>query len=245
VEEAAGRVPVVAGVGHGTALAVQFVRAAEEAGADGLLVLPPYLVQAGQAGLLRHYLTLADATDLDQIIYLRDNAVITPATAVELARHPRIVGLKDGVGDIDLMQRITGAIRSDGTELLFINGLPTAEMTALAYRGIGVEAYSSAVFCFAPRISLAFFRALRSGDDATARELLDGFYQPLVELRTRGSGYAVSLIKAEVRRAGLDVGEVRPPLAEPTPAHLAELAAVVDRGHAIADAIEARTGGAR
>jgi 5-dehydro-4-deoxyglucarate dehydratase len=241
VAEVRGRVPVVAGVGHGTALAVQFVRAAEEAGADGLLVLPPYLLRPGQAGLVRHYLTLADATDLEQVVYLRDNAVLTPESAAEIARHPRIVGLKDGVGDVDLMQRIMGAIRRDGNELLYVNGLPTAEMTALAYRGIGVEAYSSAVFCFAPRISLTFFWALRSGDDTTVRELLDGFYQPLVELRRRGAGYAVSLIKAAVRRTGCDVGEVRPPLAEPPPGHLAELAAIVERGHALVDAIEART----
>lgn len=237
VEEAAGRVPVVAGVGHGTALALQFVREAEDAGADGLLVFPPYLVRPGQAGLVRHYLTLADATGLDQIVYLRDNAVLTPATAVELAGHPRIAGLKDGVGDVDLMQRIMGAVRADGGELLYFNGLPTAEMYALAYRGIGVTLYSSAVFCFAPRISLAFYRALHAGDDERARALVDGFFRPLVELRERGAGYAVSLIKAEVRRAGLDVGEVRPPLSEPRPEHLAELAAIVDRGHTLVDAL--------
>ena len=70
--------PVVAGAGYGTALAVQYARLAEEAGADGLLAMPPYLVAADQAGLLRHYTALAAATRLDVIVYQRDNAVFTP-----------------------------------------------------------------------------------------------------------------------------------------------------------------------
>lgn len=62
VAETAGRVPVVAGAGYGTALAVRYARLAEEAGADGLLAMPPYLVVAAQEGLLRHYRELAAAT---------------------------------------------------------------------------------------------------------------------------------------------------------------------------------------
>ncbi len=77
VEETAGRVPVVAGAGYGTALAVRYARLAAEAGADGLLAMPPYLVVAGQEGLLRHYREVAAATDLPVIVYQRDNAVFT------------------------------------------------------------------------------------------------------------------------------------------------------------------------
>ncbi|MEU0276058.1 5-dehydro-4-deoxyglucarate dehydratase [Streptomyces sp. NPDC006307] len=233
VEEAAGRVPVVAGTGYGTALAVRYARLAEEAGADGLLAMPPYLVVADQAGLLRHYTALAGATSLDVIVYQRDNAVLTPATAVALARVDGVIGLKDGYGDLDLMQRVVSAVRAEGLDLLYFNGLPTAELTAPAYRGIGVTLYSSAVFCFAPDIALAFRRALRDGDDATTDRLIDGFYRPLVELRAQGRGYAVSLVKAGVRLGGLDVGEVRPPLSEPAPAHVEELARLVERGRAL------------
>ncbi len=232
VEEAEGRAPVVAGVGYGTALAAEFAALAEEAGADGLLAMPPYLVVPDQEGLLRHYTTLAEATSLDLVVYQRDNAVFTPRTVVELARHPGIVGLKDGYGDPDLMQRIITAVRGAGLErdFRYFNGLPTAELTELAYRVLGVTLYSSAVFCFAPEIALAFHAALDSGDDATVHELLDGFYVPLVELRNQGKGYAVSLVKAGVRLRGLDVGEVRPPLSEPSPAHVKELAALIERG---------------
>ena len=179
VEETAGRVPVVAGAGYGTALAVRYARLAEEAGADGLLAMPPYLVVAGQEGLLRHYTELAAATSLDVIVYQRDNAVFTPETVVSLARAEGIIGFKDGLGDLDLMQRIVSAVRSEYPgDFLYFNGLPTAELTGLAYRGIGITLYSSAVFCFAPEIALAFHQALGSGDDATVNRLLDGFYRP-------------------------------------------------------------------
>lgn len=234
VEETAGRVPVVAGAGYGTALAVRYARLAEEAGADGLLALPPYLVVAGQEGLLRHYREVAAATALPVIVYQRDNAVFTPETVVELARTEGIIGLKDGLGDLDLMQRIVSAVRTEVPgDFLYFNGLPTAEQTQLAYQAIGVPLYSSAVFCFAPEVALAFHRALVAGDRAAADRLLDGFYRPFVELRARGRGYAVSLVKAGVRMRGLDVGEVRPPLHEPDEDHVKRLAEIIERGYAL------------
>ncbi|MFG3255530.1 5-dehydro-4-deoxyglucarate dehydratase [Streptomyces sp. NPDC048172] len=238
VEEADGRVPVVAGAGYGTALAAEYAALAEEAGADGLLAMPPYLVVPSQEGLLRHYTALADSTSLDVIVYQRDNAVFTPRTVVALARHPRVIGLKDGYGDLDLMQRIITAVRSEETprDFLYFNGLPTAELTGLTYRVLGVSLYSSAVFCFAPEIALVFHRAFSTGDDETVRKLLDGFYVPLVELRNQGRGYAVSLVKAGVRLRGLDVGEVRPPLAEPAPEHVKELGDLLERGLALVGA---------
>ncbi|MGP3771434.1 5-dehydro-4-deoxyglucarate dehydratase [Streptomyces sp. SDT5-1] len=240
VEATAGRVPVVAGAGYGTALAVRYARAAERAGAEGLLAMPPYLVVAGQEGLLRHYTELADATSLDVVVYQRDNAVFTPETVVALARHPRIIGLKDGLGDLDLMQRIVSAVRTEVSEdFLHFNGLPTAELTGLAYRGIGVTLYSSAVFAFAPDIAQAFHGALNSGDDTTANRLIDGFYRPLVELRNQGKGYAVSLVKAGVRLGGLDVGGVRSPLHDPGEEHVKRLAELVEHGRRLLEGADA------
>ncbi|MEZ3180526.1 5-dehydro-4-deoxyglucarate dehydratase [Streptomyces pimonensis] len=234
VEAADGRVPVVAGTGYGTALAVRYARLAERAGADGLLAMPPYLVKAAQEGLLRHYRQVAAATSLPVIVYQRDNAAFTPESVVELARTEGIVGFKDGLGDLDLMQRTVSAVRAEGPgDFLYFNGLPTAELTQPAYGGIGVTLYSSAVFCFAPEIALACHTAFRSGDTATAHRLIDGFYRPFAELRARGRGYAVSLVKAGVRLRGLDVGEVRPPLHEPAGDHVKQLAQLIERGHAL------------
>ncbi|WP_030590107.1 5-dehydro-4-deoxyglucarate dehydratase [Streptomyces anulatus] len=245
VEETAGRIPVVAGAGYGTALAVQYARAAEEAGADGLLAMPPYLVAADQEGLLNHYAALAAATGLETIVYQRDNAIFTPETVVALARTPGIIGLKDGHGDLGLMRRIVSAVRTHrpGDDFLYFNGLPTAELTGLAYRGIGVTLYSSAVFAFAPDIALAFHRALESGDDALVDALLDHFYRPLVELRAKGRGYAVSLVKAGVRLQGLDVGEVRTPLTEPPAAHVKDLIEIIASGRALLEEHATTPGG--
>ncbi|MFE0508618.1 5-dehydro-4-deoxyglucarate dehydratase [Streptomyces sp. NPDC058964] len=234
VKAADGRVPVVAGAGYGTALAVRYARLAREAGADGLLAMPPYLVVAGQEGLLRHYRAMAAAADLPVIVYQRDNAVFTPSTVVELARTDGIIGFKDGLGDLDLMQRVVSAVRTEVPgDFLYFNGLPTAELTQLAYRALGITLYSSAVFCFAPGIALAFHRALESGDEAIAHRLLDGFYRPFAELRALGRGYAVALVKAGVRLRGLDVGEVRPPLQEPAEDHVEQLARLIERGYAL------------
>ncbi|MCL3993414.1 5-dehydro-4-deoxyglucarate dehydratase [Streptomyces lavenduligriseus] len=234
VEAADGRVPVVAGAGYGTALAVRYARLAEAAGADGLLAMPPYLVLAGQEGLLRHYREVAAATALPVIVYQRDNAVFTPETVVELARTEGVIGLKDGLGDLDLMQRVVSAVRVEVPgDFLYFNGLPTAEQTQLAYRALGITLYSSAVFCFAPEIALAFHRSLHTGDLTVAHRLLDGFYGPFADLRAQGRGYAVSLVKAGVRLRGLDVGEVRPPLHEPADDHVKQLARLIERGQAL------------
>ncbi|MBO0867846.1 MAG: 5-dehydro-4-deoxyglucarate dehydratase [Micromonosporaceae bacterium] len=239
VQEAAAAapapVPVVAGVGYGGALAARFATMAAHAGADALLAMPPYLADGGPAGLVEHYRRLADSCELDLILYQRDSAVFTPAAVAELAGHPRIVGFKDGRGDLDLVRRIVGAVRErhGPGALRYFNGMPTAEMSAPAYRAAGVPLYSSAAFCFAPEVALAFYRAYRSGDQSTVDLLLDGFYRPLVELRLLGRGYPVALVKAGVRLDGLDVGPVRPPLVEPPPEHVDRLREIVAAGRAL------------
>jgi 5-dehydro-4-deoxyglucarate dehydratase len=230
VETTAGRVPVIGGTGYGTALALEYARAAERAGADGLLVLPPYSTEGGQSGLLRHYTALAKATPLDLILYQRDQVAFTPDTVAELAAVPNVVGFKDGRGDLDLMLRIVSAVRGSGAhDFLFFNGMPTAEMTQQAYRAIGVPLYSSAIFCFAPDLALAFHRALDKGDTATLTTLTDVFLRPYVELRRIRPGYAVSLVKAATRAGGHPVGQVRAPLTEPEPEHLRALLDLLER----------------
>ncbi|MFL5803523.1 MAG: 5-dehydro-4-deoxyglucarate dehydratase [Roseiflexaceae bacterium] len=230
VEEAGGRLPIVAGVGYGTRLAIDFARAAEAAGADGLMVMPPYLLLAEQEGLYQHYQAIAAATRLGIILYQRDNAIFTPATVARLAEIPNVVGFKDGYGDMERLLRIRLAV---GDRLVFLNGMPTAELSVPAFLGLGVRSYSSAVFNFVPEIAWAFYRAVVEGDIATRDRLLEGFYRPFAELRDRVRGYAVALVKAGVGISGQPVGPVRAPLLNPAPEHLAELRAIVDRGLAV------------
>ncbi|MGI5371667.1 5-dehydro-4-deoxyglucarate dehydratase [Streptomyces iakyrus] len=238
VETTAGRVPVLAAAGGPTPVARDQAARVERAGADGILLLPPYLVSAPQQGLVRYVEEVIAATDLPVVFYQRGTARLTARTAAEIAALPGVVGLKDGIGDIERMHRIVRAVRAvPGTEdFQFFNGLPTAEMTAPAYRGVGVELYSSAVFAFAPEIALAFHRALAEDDDTLVSRLLDEFYGPLVALRDEVPGYAVSLVKAGVTLRGLDVGGVRAPLLDPTPEHLARLSTLLDHGLEVATA---------
>ncbi len=227
VEEAAGRVPVVAGTGYGWAQAARFARVAEEAGADALLVLPHYLVAAPQDGLAAQLEQLAARTRLPLVAYQRGQVAYTAASLRRIARVPNVIGLKDGHSDLDRLQRLTLAAPED---FLFFNGAATAEIQARAYATVGVPAYSSAVHAFAPEIAGAFFRALRAGDHDTTGKLLRDFYVPLVELRDRVPGYAVSLVKAAARLRGERVGPVRAPLTDPSAADLAELKALLTTG---------------
>ncbi|EFL32038.1 5-dehydro-4-deoxyglucarate dehydratase [Streptomyces viridochromogenes DSM 40736] len=227
VEEAAGRVPVVAGIGYGWAQAARFARIAEDAGADALLVLPHYLVAAPQDGLVAQLEQIAARTRLPLIAYQRGQVAFTAASLVRIAALPGVIGLKDGHSDLDRLQRLTLAAPED---FLFFNGAATAEIQARAYATVGVPAYSSAVHAFAPEIADAFFAALRDDDHGTVDTLLRGFYVPLVELRDRVPGYAVSLVKAAARLRGHRVGPVRAPLTDPSPADLAALTALLTAG---------------
>ncbi|MBB4935235.1 5-dehydro-4-deoxyglucarate dehydratase [Lipingzhangella halophila] len=231
VEAVDHRVPVVAGAGGALPHAIACAKAAERAGADGLLLMPPYLVNSTEAGLDAYVRQVADATDLSVVIYQRNNARFTPEGAARLAAHPKIVGFKDGLGDIEQVQRIVLTVREEaGEDFLFFNGLPTAEMSVAAYRAAGVRLYSSAAFAFVPEVAMAFYNALNNGDDKTVRKLLTDFYRPLTNLRDQVPGYAVSLVKAGARIRGLDAGGVRPPLTDPTPEHMSALEALIESG---------------
>src|SRR5271170_2797773 len=154
VQQTNHRAPVVAGCGYGTAMAKQFVRAAETAGADGLLLFPPYLLNSEPAGIMAHVEAVCASTRLGVVFYNRDNAIINEEALERLcARCQNLVGFKDGYGDIELMTRIYARM---GDRLTYIGGLPTAETFALPYLEMGVTTYSSAIFNFLPSLPRAF-----------------------------------------------------------------------------------------
>jgi len=242
-----GRVPVFAGAGGPVRTARRFTDLAMGAGADGVLLLPPYLTEAAGPGLVA-YVRQATREDLPVIVYNRANARFDEASAVAVARLPQVIGFKDGAGDLDLMIRIVRAVRDDHAvrdagrdresppPFFFFNGMPTAEVTQRAYRAIGVPLYSSAAFAFAPRVALAYYNGLEKNDQATLDALERAFYHPLARLRAKGTGYAVSLIKAGVELAGFPTGGVRPPLTAVTREHREELARILAAGLAAVDA---------
>lgn len=229
-----GAVPVFAGAGGSFGQAIEGVRRAGDVGADAVLLLPPYLVSGPTAGLRDYVLAVADASPVPIVVYHRASARFTPALVAELAGHERIVGFKDGTGDIGLAQQIVTTVAAAGhDDFLFFNGLLTAELSQGAYRGIGMPLYSSAAFAMAPAVASAYYDAYIAGDEVRRHELLERFYLPLVALRDQTPGFGVSLVKAGLRLRGLAVGSVRPPLVDPSPAQLDELARILAAGESL------------
>lgn len=227
VDTAAGRVPVISGCGYGTEIAVGIARDAERAGADGLLLLPPYLVGSKQEGLAAHVERVCRATGLAVIVYNRDNAILDDETLARLCdRNANLVGFKDGVGDIELMTRIYARM---GDRLTYIGGLPTAETFATPYLTMGVTTYSSAIFNFLPEWALGFYHAVRAQQHDVVLAELKRFVLPYITLRNRGRGYAVSIVKAGMSAVGRDAGPVRSPLTDLSPAEKDELAALIEK----------------
>ena len=227
VAEAGGRLPVISGCGYGTAIATQIARGAEKAGADGLLLLPPYLVTSKQEGLERHIDAVCKSTGLGVIVYNRDNAILNDDTLARLCEaNPNLVGYKDGVGDIELMTRIYARM---GDRLTYIGGLPTAETFAVPYLTMGVTTYSSAIFNFMPEWALAFYKAVRADDRVEVMNQLRDFVLPYISLRNQGRGYAVSIVKAGCRMVGRDAGPVRSPLTDLTAAEDEQLRTLIER----------------
>ncbi len=225
VDTCRGRLPIVAGAGGPTRQAIAFAREAEKLGADGVLLLPHYLTEAGQEGLAAHVEAVCRAVHLGVIIYNRGACRLQAGTLAQLAeRCPNLVGFKDGIGDIELMVSIR---RKLGDRFAYLGGLPTAEVFAAAYQALGVPVYSSAVFNFIPKTAMDFYRALVAGDRGAQDRLLDLFFLPYLEIRNRRPGYAVSIVKAGARLVGHDAGPVRPPLVDLTPEESGQLAGLI------------------
>ena len=227
VEQTRGRVPVISGCGYGTAIATEMARSAERAGANGILLLPPYLIAPSQAALAAHIKAVCAATSLGVIVYNRDNSVVNDETLAQLCEQcPNLVGFKDGVGDVELMMRIYARL---GDRLTYVGGLPTAETYAMPYLEMGVTTYSSAIFNFLPQWALGFYRAVRARDRGTVLRELNDFVFPYIAIRNRARGYAVSIVKAGMTAVGRSAGPVRLPLVDLTPAELDELTSLIGK----------------
>ena len=222
-KEAAGKTAIVSGCGYGTEIAVELARSVEKAGADGILLLPHYLIDAPQEGLYAHVKRICQSVDIGVMVYNRDNSILGVDTLKRLCDEcPNLVGFKDGTGDIGLIRQITATM---GDRLTYLGGMPTAELFAEAYLGAGFTTYSSAVFNFVPALAVEFYKALRGGDRMRCEEILKDFFYPFMAIRSRRKGYAVAAVKAGVRLQGFDAGKVRPPLDDLT----AEEEAMLDK----------------
>jgi 5-dehydro-4-deoxyglucarate dehydratase len=228
VAESAGKVPIIAGAGYGTAMAIEFARSAEKAGADGILLLPQYLLNVEQEGLRRHVEAVCRSVGIAVVVYNRDNSIFAPETLERLIEAcPNLIGFKDGHGDVEQLMRVRQRL---GERLVYIGGMPTAEVFAIPYLAAGFTTYSSAVFNFIPKMAQRFYKAVRSGDTGTTDPLLKNFFEPYLALRNRRRGYAVSIVKAGMRIVGRPAGPVRAPLTDLTDAETEELRKIIIRG---------------
>ena len=216
------RVPVVAGVGFGLRLGVEMAQAAEKAGADGILVFPPYYPHAEEDGLFEYYRAIADATRLGLVIYSRDWATFTPSMVERLTTIPSLVAWKDGQGDIRRLQAIINRV---GDRLHWIGG--AGDDMVAAYYSIGIRAFTSSIATVAPRLSLKLHELAAAGDHEALRELLDECVVPLYAIRARRKGYEVSTMKAMMDMVDLNGGPVRPPLVNVTTAEEDELRTIL------------------
>lgn len=226
VDQVGDRAPVLGSAAGSTAQAVQNARDAEAAGAEGLLLLPPYLTECDQQGLAAHVSAVCEATGLGVIVYNRANALYEADTVHRLAqRHGNFIGFKDALGDIEQLTRVR---TRNGDRLFYLGGLPTAEVFALPLLQLGLSTYSSAMFNFVPEFALEFYADVRRQDRTAVYEKLERFVLPYLEIRNRAQGYGVSIVKGGLKAVGRDLGSVRPPLQDLTEQDVADLSALID-----------------
>ncbi|POR52053.1 5-dehydro-4-deoxyglucarate dehydratase [Paraburkholderia eburnea] len=227
-ETCKGKVPILAGAGGATRVAIEYAQEAERNGAQGILLMPHYLTEASQEGIAAHAEQVCKAVPkMGVIIYNRANSKLDADMLEQLAdRCPNLIGFKDGVGEIEAMVTIR---RRLGDRFSYLGGLPTAEVYAAAYKALGVPVYSSAVFNFIPKTAMAFYRAIAADDHATVGKLIDEFFLPYLKIRNRRPGYAVSIVKAGARLVGHDAGPVRAPLTDLNEEELAQLDVLIKK----------------
>jgi 5-dehydro-4-deoxyglucarate dehydratase len=224
VDAVKGRMPVVAGAGYSAAIGADMARRAERAGAECILALPPYYINAPFDGLAVYYQAIGSATGLPLMVYSRDWAVFTPETTARLAdRVPSLQFWKDGQGDARKYQRI---MHSLGDRLAWLGGL--GDDCVPAYFSIGVQAYTSSISNIAPRVSLDLAEAGMAHDFPGLDALMRKYVQPLYALRERVKGYEVTVMKAAMEMIGMPAGPVRPPLCPCSERDLVDLRVLMD-----------------
>jgi 4-hydroxy-tetrahydrodipicolinate synthase len=174
VEQAAGRVPVIAGCGsNDTKVALEHMHHAKAAGANAALVVLPYYNRPNQEGLLAHYRHLAENSDLPIIIYnvpARTVTDISPETMGELAKLPTIVGVKDASGKLE---RVSAQRLACGPDFCQLSGNDDMALGFMAMGGVGCISVTANV---APRLCADFQKACLTGDWKGALALQDRLF---------------------------------------------------------------------
>ncbi|MDZ4797902.1 MAG: dihydrodipicolinate synthase family protein [Bryobacteraceae bacterium] len=224
VDATAGRMPVVAGTGYNLPIGTDIARRVERAGADVILVLPPYYNGAPESGLFTFYESIAHASGLPLMIYSRDWAVFSPQQVARLAdRIPTLGAWKDGQGNGRAYQRI---MQHNGDRLAWYGGL--GDDCVPTYFAAGVQAYTSSISNISPKVSLALAEAGMARDFARLDVLMAKYVHPLYAIRERMKGYEVAVMKTAMEILGMPAGPVRPPLANTRPEDVPDIEDLMD-----------------
>ncbi|HEU0121181.1 MAG TPA: dihydrodipicolinate synthase family protein [Bryobacteraceae bacterium] len=214
-----GRMPVVAGVAYNATIASYMAREMEKAGAEALLVMPPYYINAPEEGMIQYFEAIANSCGLALSFYTRDWAGLAPAQVKRLLdRVPSLKMWKDGQGDMRKYQRIIGEV---GDRLAWVGGI--GDDCAPGYFAVGCQAYTSSISNIAPKLSLKIAELGLAGDFKGLAALMTKYVHPLYALRDRKKGYEVSMMKSAMEILGHPAGPVRPPLVNITAEEHAEL----------------------
>lgn len=224
VDAVGGRVPVLAGVGHATAIATRLARIAAAAGADGLMVNPLYFVTPDADGMVRHYGEIGAASGLGLIVFSTDGAVYDEADLERLAEVEAAVAVKDEAGDQALFARCVDRL---GDRYVWINGM--AELPAVDYARIGAVAMTSGLVNLDPDVALDVWAAALAGDADRHAALVRERIAPIAALRTARPGYHITVIKEAMHLLGRCGPAVRLPLLPLRPEDRAALAEHLDR----------------
>ncbi len=224
VRFAGGRIPVIAGAGsNSTEHALTLLRQAEEAGADGTLLVTPYYNKTSQAGLIRHYAYLADRAEKPVILYdvpSRTGMSISPETLAELSRHPRIVGLKAAGTDLDAFSR---SLRLCSPDFSFYSGNDSLTLPLMA---LGAKGVISVCANLIPEAMSELVRLCLAGDYRDASSL---HYEYLELMEVLFTDVNPIPVKAAMAAAGLCSGQLRLPLTDLSGEKLARLRSLLRR----------------
>ena len=198
VQAASGRVPVIAGCGsYSTAASLDMIRAAADVGANAALVVVPYYNKPSQAGLAAHFLALADHSPLPIVVYnvpSRTVADISVETLAQIAKHPKIVGIKDATGNLG---RVSAQRLACGQDFCQLSGNDDMALGFNAMGGVGCISVTANV---APRLCSDFQKAMREGRWDQALKLQDRLYPLHAALFTDASPAPTKYALTRVRK---------------------------------------------
>lgn len=222
VEEVRGRKPVIVGVGYALPVARELAHAAEEYGADGILVLPPDFTPANDDGLFEYYRSVASATRLGVVLFQTQAFNFSVPLLERLAEIPNIAGLKDEHGD---MKQFVRQWKTVGDRIELLCGV--GEILAPSYFALGVRGFTSGIINFMPQTPRRIWDLLQEKKFQEASRVVEREAIPVFDMRKKRPGYTTLVIKEAMNLCGKRTGPVRPPLAPMPTADREELRAIL------------------